>query len=103
MLKKKDNKRCEVEESWYKIVRVRGMTRSHEAFLFTSTLVYNIPIAALGGTTTVTVFATVLYDPEWSQGPRIFLPPPTLTSDPTDDSWTRFIPYPSSILSPTAR
>ena len=60
------------------------MTRSFSYSLYTRLQ------HALGGTTTVAPFATVLYVPEWSHGPRIFLP-------------SRFIPYPSSLLSPTTR
>jgi len=75
------------------------MTRYLEAFLQYVYSLYNIPTAAFGGTTTATVFAIVAYDPEWSQGPRIFPPPSALTDDPS----TPFIPYTSSELSPTAR
>ena len=67
-----------------KLVRVHGMTRSFSYSLYTRLQ------HALGGTTTIAVFATVLSLPEWSHGPRIFL-------------LSCFIPYPTSLLSPTAR
>ncbi|KAH9004975.1 hypothetical protein EDB86DRAFT_2825344 [Lactarius hatsudake] len=61
---------------------------------------YIVPTAAFGGITTVPVCATILQDPEWSQGPRILPPPPppTRTPGPRGDSWT---PYSGFVLSPT--